>query len=126
MIDMPVSSALDRWFKLDYNISICSFPAKNSTLTRKNKHWLARNHDNMSTKRNVVSTCMYCKKNPVQCVCITDNKMYFKTHHFTVCPVCCSSYISLVSYLPCCPTNTHVLITINHNLNDYVSSLNGF
>jgi hypothetical protein len=32
----------------DYKIGICCFSAKNATLWRKSKDWLARNQDNVS------------------------------------------------------------------------------
>ena len=49
-----ISSAVNRGFELlsgqteNYKIGICCFYAKHAALMRKNKDWLARNHDNLS------------------------------------------------------------------------------
>jgi hypothetical protein len=56
MVSMLVSSVVDHGFKprsgqiKDYEISICCFSAKQSTVSRtKSKDWLARNQVNVST-----------------------------------------------------------------------------
>ena len=46
MNNVVVSSAFGHGF--DYKIGICYFSAKHTTLSRKSKHWLARNQDNVS------------------------------------------------------------------------------
>jgi hypothetical protein len=54
MFNVLASRAVDRGFEprsghtKDYKIGICCFSAKHATLRRKNKDWLARNHDNVS------------------------------------------------------------------------------
>jgi hypothetical protein len=53
MVSMLDSSAVDRGFEprsgqtKDYNIGICCFSAKHTTLRRKSKDWLARNQNNV-------------------------------------------------------------------------------
>ena len=50
---MLASSAINREFEArsrrtkDYKIGICCFSAKNATLRKKSKDWLARNQDNV-------------------------------------------------------------------------------
>ena len=54
MVSMLASNAVDRGFESrsgqtkDYTIGICCFSAKNATLMRKSKDWLARNQNNVS------------------------------------------------------------------------------
>jgi hypothetical protein len=54
MVRMLASSAVDHGFKLwsgqtkDYNIGICCFSAKHTSLWSKSKDWLARAQDNVS------------------------------------------------------------------------------
>jgi hypothetical protein len=54
MVSVLTSSAVDCGFDprsgqtKDYGIGMCCFSAKHTTLWRKRKDWLARNHDNVS------------------------------------------------------------------------------
>jgi len=54
MVSMLTSSAVDHGFELwsgqtkDYNIGICCFSAKHTSLWSKSKDWLARAQDNVS------------------------------------------------------------------------------
>jgi hypothetical protein len=54
MVSVLVSSELDRGFEpqsgqtKDYKIGICCFSAKQASLRRKSKDWLAWNQDNVS------------------------------------------------------------------------------
>ena len=47
MVSVLASSVVDRGFK-NYKIGICCFSAKQATLQRKSKDWLAWNQDNVS------------------------------------------------------------------------------
>ena len=53
MVSVPVSNAVDCEFvhrssqTKDYKIGICCFSAKQATLRRKSRDWLARNYDNV-------------------------------------------------------------------------------
>ena len=53
MVSVPTSSVVDPGFEprsgqaKDYEIDICYFSAKHATLKRKDKHWLARNQNNV-------------------------------------------------------------------------------
>ena len=59
MVSLLASSAVDRGFEprsgqtKDYKIGICRFSTKHAALRRKNKDWLARNHDNVSEWSNM-------------------------------------------------------------------------
>ena len=54
MVSVLTSSAVDCGFDprsgqtKNYEIGMCCFSAKHTTLRRKSKDWLARNHDNVS------------------------------------------------------------------------------
>ena len=54
MVSVLASSAVDHGFEprlgqtKDYKIGICCFSAKQATLGRKNKDWLAQNQNNVS------------------------------------------------------------------------------
>ena len=53
MVGMPALSVVELWFELlsgqtiDYKIDICCFSAKQTTLRKMSKDWLARNQDNV-------------------------------------------------------------------------------
>jgi len=53
MVIVLASSVIDRELESrsgqtkDFKIGICCFSAKHAALRRKNKDWLARNHDNV-------------------------------------------------------------------------------
>jgi hypothetical protein len=61
MVSVLASRAVVRGFEIrssqakDYEIDICCFSVKHTTLSRKGKDWLARNHDNVSKKG---TTCL--------------------------------------------------------------------
>jgi hypothetical protein len=54
MVSVLASVVVDREFEpwsgqaKDYQIGICSFSAKHTTLRRNSKDWMARNQDNLS------------------------------------------------------------------------------
>jgi len=62
MVSVLASSPVDRGLELrssqtkDYEIGICCLSAKNATLRRKSKDWLARNQNNVSEWSDM-STC---------------------------------------------------------------------
>ena len=89
MVSVLVSSMVDRGFKprscqaKDYIIGICCFSAKHTTLRRKIKYWLTRNHDNVtewgdiSIRGLVFFSMNYHYANPIKRVVIVQ----IGTHH---------------------------------------------
>ena len=60
MVIVLASSVTDRELESrsgqtkDFKIGICCFSAKHAAIRRKNKDWLARNHDNVSEWSDMV------------------------------------------------------------------------
>ena len=66
MVSMLASSEVDLGFEprsgqtKDIEIGICFFSAKHAALRRKNKDWLNRNQDNVSTWGDICLLSDYC------------------------------------------------------------------
>ena len=64
----------------DYKIGMCCFPAQHAVLRSKNKDWLARNQNNVSTRRLLCVDVVQSRNRP-----LIDCNLFSPSYWWTIC-----------------------------------------